>query len=175
MGNLLRDVRHGIRSLRTSLGLTLVVIAVLGIGIGANVGMFTVVDAAFLRPLRLPEPERLVQIQESPPSGGDMPVSYPNFVDWEKQSQSFESMGIVGAFQETLKRRSGLEDLLSQKVTELRKRAAELVEFARELEVARQRLRHAATSGADRALRLCDCLSVTLKSGSDACAANVWI
>ena len=106
---LVRDVRFGIRSLRKSLGLTLVVIAVLGLGIGATVAMFTVVDAAFLRPLRLPEPERVVQVMESPPSCGFMPVSYPDFVDWEKQSQSFESMGIAGIFQETLKRAGGNE------------------------------------------------------------------
>jgi putative ABC transport system permease protein len=104
MASFLRDVRLGIRNLRTSAGLTLVIIAVLGIGIGATVAMFAVVDAAFLRPLRLPEPERLVQIQETPPSGGDMPVAYPNYADWEKQQQSFESMGFVAVFQETLKR-----------------------------------------------------------------------
>ncbi len=108
-GGLLRDVRYGVRSLRTSLGLTLVIIAVLGVGIGANVAMFSVVDAAFLRPLRLPQPERLAQIQETPPSGGFMPVSYPNFVDWERHSRSFDSMGIVGVFPETLKRAGGNE------------------------------------------------------------------
>lgn len=107
--NLLRDVHYGLRSLRGSLGLTLVIVTVLGIGIGANVAMFTVVDAAFLRPLSLPDPDRLVQIQESPPSGGFMPVAYPNFVDWEKQARSFESMGIAGVFEETLKRTGGNE------------------------------------------------------------------
>jgi len=109
---LFRDVRYWIRSLRKSPAWTLVVIAVLGIGIGANVAMFTVVDAAFLRPLRLPEPERLVQIQESPSSGGFMPVAYPDFVDWEKQSRSFEPMGIMGVFPETLKRTGGNERIL---------------------------------------------------------------
>jgi putative ABC transport system permease protein len=106
---LLRDVRHGIRSLAASGWLTLVIIAVLGIGIGSTVAMFTVADAAFLRPLRLPEPERLVQIQESRPSGGEIPVAYPNFVDWEEQQQSFESMGFVAVFEETLKRTGGNE------------------------------------------------------------------
>ena len=107
--NPLRDVRYGIRSLRKSLAWTLVVIAVLGIGIGAPVALFTVVDAAFLRPLQLPEPERLVQIQETQPSGGFWPVSYLNFVDWEKQSRSFESMGIAGVFPETLQTAGGNE------------------------------------------------------------------
>jgi putative ABC transport system permease protein len=109
MASLLEDLRNGIRNLRTNPALTLVIVAVLGIGIGANVAMFTVVDAAFLRPLPLPEPERLVQIQESPPSGGDMPVAYPNFVDWEKQQQSFESFAFAGVFQETLKRNGNNE------------------------------------------------------------------
>ncbi|MBN9657721.1 MAG: ABC transporter permease [Acidobacteria bacterium] len=104
-----RDVRYGFRSLRTNLGFSLIVIAVLGIGIGANVAMFTVVDAAFLRPLRLPEPDRLVQLQETPSAGGSMPVAYPNFVDWQKQSQSFESMAIGGTFQETLRQSGGYE------------------------------------------------------------------
>jgi putative ABC transport system permease protein len=104
-----RDARYGFRSLRTSLGFTAVVIAVLGVGIGATVAMFTVVDAAFLRPLRLPEPERLVQLQETPPSGGRMPVAYPNFVDWRKRSRSFESMAIGGTFQEALRLSGGYE------------------------------------------------------------------
>ena len=109
MTNLLRDVRHGIRALSTSPGVTSVIVAVLGIGIGANVALFTVVNAAFLRPLRVPEPDRLVEIQESPASGGDMPVAYPNFLDWQKQSHSFEAMGIAGVFPETLKRAGGNE------------------------------------------------------------------
>lgn len=104
---LVRNVRQAARGLATSGWLTLVIIAVLALGIGATVAMFSVVDATFLRPLRLPEPERLVQIQETPPSGGDMPVAYPNFVDWEKQQQSFESLGFAAVFQETLKRAGG--------------------------------------------------------------------
>jgi len=106
------DLKHAIRSLSRSPGFSSSAVLTLALGIGANVAMFTVVDAAFLRPLRLPQPERLVQIQESPPSapaGTIIPVSYPNFVDWERQSQSFESMGIGGVFPETLKRSGGNE------------------------------------------------------------------
>jgi putative ABC transport system permease protein len=108
--NLLRDLRYGLRNLRGSLGLTLVIVTVLGIGIGANVAMFTVVDAVFLRPLPLPEPDRLVQIQETRASeGSSIPVAYPNFLDWEKQARSFESMGIAGVFQEPWKSAGGNE------------------------------------------------------------------
>jgi len=68
--------------------------------------------------------------------------------------------------------RSGLQDLLSEKIADLRKRAAELIEFARELEVIRRRLRRAATSDVDLAPSVCDCLSDAPKSGSGACARN---
>ena len=107
-----RDLRLAFRGFAKSPGFTAVAVSILALGIGANVAIFTVADAAFLRPLRLPQPERLVQIQESPPSapaGTVIPVSYPNFVDWERQSQSFESMGIGGVFPETLKRLGGNE------------------------------------------------------------------
>jgi putative ABC transport system permease protein len=104
-----RDMRYGFRSLRTNLGFTLVVIAVLGIGIGANVAMFTVVDAAFLRPLRFPDPDRLVQLQETPPSGGSTPVAYPNFLDWQQRSHSFESLAIGGSFPEAVRLSGGYE------------------------------------------------------------------
>jgi len=112
MGKSFFDLKHAIRSLSRSPGFSSAAVLTLALGIGANVAMFTVVDAAFLRALRLPQPERLVQIQESPPSapeGTIIPVSYPNFVDWERQSQSFETIGIGGTFPETLKRSGGNE------------------------------------------------------------------
>src|SRR5512135_1313579 len=106
--NVLRDLRYGLRGLRGSLGLTVVIVTVLGLGIGANVAMFTVIDAAFLRPLRLPDPDRLVQIQEARlPEGSSLPVAYPNFIDWQKQVRSFESIGIAGVFEETMQETGG--------------------------------------------------------------------
>lgn len=109
LDSLLRDIRYGLSSLVREPGFAITAVGVLALGIGANTAMFTVVDVAFMRPMRLPQPERLVQIQESPPQGGFMPVAYPDFVDWEKQSRSFESMGIAGVFAETLKRSGGNE------------------------------------------------------------------
>ena len=109
LDSLLRDIRYGLSSLVREPGFAITAVGVLALGIGANTAMFTVVDVVFLRPMRLPQPERLVQIQESPPQGGFMPVAYPDFVDWEKQSRSFESMGIAGVFAETLKRSGGNE------------------------------------------------------------------
>jgi len=64
------DVRDGLRSLRASPALSLVVLATLAIGIGANTAIFSVVYAALLRPLPFAEPDRLVRFWGSAPKMG---------------------------------------------------------------------------------------------------------
>src|SRR5262245_7094033 len=67
------DVRHGLRSLRASPALSLVVLITLAVGIGANVAIFSVVNAVLLRPLPFAEPDRLVSFWGSAPKMG-LPV-----------------------------------------------------------------------------------------------------
>src|SRR5580698_5968314 len=56
------DARFGLRTLRRSPGFSLVAILTLALGIGANTAIFSVIDAAVLRPLPYPEPNRVVEI-----------------------------------------------------------------------------------------------------------------
>jgi len=69
-----------------------VAILTLALGIGANSAIFSFVNAALLKPLPYANPERIVQIWEKPPGGGNNVISALNFLDWQSQSKSFETM-----------------------------------------------------------------------------------
>src|SRR5262245_11911485 len=94
MRTLWQDLRYGARMLLKKPGFTLIAIGAIALGIGANTAIFSVVNAALLRPLPYEEAERLVVLYETNPQQGrdEMDVSYPNFVDWRAQSQSFEQL-----------------------------------------------------------------------------------
>jgi hypothetical protein len=62
--SIVRDLRFGVRSLKSRPGCTVTVIATLAFGIGANTAIFTLVDALVLRPLPVPHPEQLVIVSD---------------------------------------------------------------------------------------------------------------
>jgi putative ABC transport system permease protein len=97
MFTLLRDFRYASRSLRKMPGFTLVALLVLGLGIGANTAIFSVVNSVLLRPLPFPGSDRLAIIWETDLKDGIQREgpSGPNFLDWQEQSQSFEEMGLL--------------------------------------------------------------------------------
>jgi len=92
MGTLLQDLRFGARTLGKTPGVTVVAVIALALGIGANTAMFSIVNAVLLRPLPYAEPDRLVQLYTSMPQFREASVSYPNFLDWQQRSRSFDSM-----------------------------------------------------------------------------------
>ena len=101
---LMQDVRYALRTLRRSPGFTLVAVAALAIGIGANTAIFSLVDAMRARALPYEEPSRLVQLW-----GNVMRArlerrgnSYPDFLDWRAQAQSFEAMAAFSNNSSTL-------------------------------------------------------------------------
>src|SRR6185437_14050815 len=82
VGAFVQDVRYAARLLARAPGFTLVAIAALALGIGANTAIFSVVDTLLLRPLPYADPGRLVQIYEVNPRGLDNSGSPGNFLHW---------------------------------------------------------------------------------------------
>ena len=94
MTTLSQDIKHGIRVLVKSPGFTVVAVLALAFGIGTNTAIFSVVNSVLLKPLPYPNAERLVHFEGINSSKGisDSELSMPDFLDWQKETDAFESM-----------------------------------------------------------------------------------
>jgi putative ABC transport system permease protein len=87
------DVKFAVRQMRQSPTFTVIAVATLALGIGANGAIFALVDAALLRPLPLPHPDRLVMLWERSETSARDGVSPLNLLDWSEQGRTFDHMG----------------------------------------------------------------------------------
>ena len=95
---ILHDVRYALRMLRQHPGFTAAAVLALGLGIGANAAMFSVVDGVLLRPLPYPQPEQLVNIRSSMKRGNlrEAPLSRGDFFDYLAQNKVFSGLAGFG-------------------------------------------------------------------------------
>ena len=98
MGTLLQDLRHGARLLFRAPGFTLVAVAALAIGIGANTAIFSVVHTLLIQPLPYRDADRLAILWEHniPRDRKNNVISPGNFIHWRELQQSFDDIAAVG-------------------------------------------------------------------------------
>src|SRR5438309_6729662 len=94
MDELLKDIRYGVRSLMASRGFAVLAILTLGLGIGANTAIFSVIDGVLLKRLPYASGDRLVLIHQSAPLAGrdDAGVSIKELYDYREQSAAFDAL-----------------------------------------------------------------------------------
>ncbi len=95
MDTLVQDLRFALRSLRRAKGFTAIVVAVMALGIGVNVSMFSMIYGIMFRPWPLPEPERLMRLSQVDlrQHGSSQDFSWPNYRDLRDRQKSFSAIG----------------------------------------------------------------------------------
>ncbi len=89
MGTLLQDLRYAFRQLKKSPSFTITVVLTLGLGIGANTAIFSLVNSLLLKPLPVADPQQVVALtirQNNGPTSSN--ISWPEFKEIRAQSQS---------------------------------------------------------------------------------------
>lgn len=88
--DLTQDARYTSRALRRHPAFTLVAIATLALGVGANTAIFSFLDNVLLKPLPYPDPDRIVRVSQKLPNGETFPITTQDFLDWQQQQTVFE-------------------------------------------------------------------------------------
>ena len=95
---LIQDLRYTLRTLGRERAFTIVAVLILGLGIGANVAVFSVVDTVLLRPLPFSQPQQLVRILSKNTKGGESSATYSTDAVQELQERNTSFQSITGYF-----------------------------------------------------------------------------
>ena len=119
MNGLVQDVRYALRQLRKNPGFACTAVLILTLGVAASTAIFGFVDAALIKPLPYRDPSTLVEVTESAPmfpKGADL--SYPDYVDWKRLNQVFDSLDIYEEDGFLLRTSAGTEPVSAIRVTD---------------------------------------------------------
>ena len=101
LDTLIRDNRYALRALRRNSMFTAVTLLTLGVGIGANTAVFSVVNGILLKPLSYPNPDRLVAVANSAPGAaglasisGDLKLSASMYFTYADRNRTFDALGV---------------------------------------------------------------------------------
>ena len=96
------DLRLALRRVVRGRFLSLAAVTTLALAVGANTAIFSVVDGVLLEPLPYPQDDRIVAVWGSHPKIGLETASLPDFVDWKKRNEVFESLAAFTGWAPTL-------------------------------------------------------------------------
>src|SRR5688572_19343126 len=120
MTGLLQDVRYALRGMMKARGLTLVAVATLALGIGANTAIFSAINAIVLRPLPYPEADRLVMVWQDLRARGGPATEWTGpaqHFDWKAETAVFENLMSVRGWNATLAGSDMPESFLGEQTT----------------------------------------------------------
>jgi macrolide transport system ATP-binding/permease protein len=117
LDNLVRDMKFAIRQLVRNPGFSFTAILVLALGIGACVAIIGFVDAALLEPLPYVNPDQLMSVNESSVESPRWPLSYPDYLDWQRLNKSFSSFDVYSGRGYILRTSSGAEPVQAERVS----------------------------------------------------------
>src|SRR5215470_2568037 len=119
MGNVIKDVRFALRSLRQRPGFTAVIVITMALGIGGNTAIFSVISGVLLKSLSYREPDRIMFVLERNEGRfkGLLPMSALNYRDLRDQSQAFQYMAGRRPFASSLMSGDKPERILGEQAT----------------------------------------------------------
>jgi len=112
-----QDLRFALRQWTKNPGFALTAILILAMGIGVSVAIFGFVDAALLQPLPYASPERLMSVNESNSESPRWPLSYPDYLDWQRLNKSFSSLDVYSGSGYLLRTSSGAMPVQGERVS----------------------------------------------------------
>jgi predicted permease len=110
-------LRFALRQLHRSPGFAATAIVILALGIGASVAIFAFVDAALIKPLPYPQPNRLIEVTENSAQFERNPLSYPDYLDWKRMNSVFSSVDVFANTGYALKTAGGTESVPGERVS----------------------------------------------------------
>lgn len=117
LDNLAHDMRFALRQLTRNSGFSITAILMLALGIGVSVAIFGFVDAALLEPLPYADPGRLMSVSESSVESPGWPLSYLDYLDWQRLNKSFSSLDVYSGAGYLLSSSAGAEPVQAVRVS----------------------------------------------------------
>jgi predicted permease len=112
-----QDVRFGLRMLRKNPGFAAIAVLTLGLGIGINTAIYSVIDGVLLNPVPFPQADRVFSVHSKLTVYPRAGVSYPNYLDWERENRSFEALAAWRSDDFTVAAEGGSELLSGEMVS----------------------------------------------------------